>query len=313
MGKKRSRQKKPPVPPTTAGQVVDSNTPEPMGNVETDRAIASLWTRFWDRPFHPLQLLVFRFCFFALVAFESFRDLEHAPRYGAGGFNVPHFPILELLPTPSRYGMVVLYLAQCALSLRVAFGLGGRVTVWALTAVYGYTYFISQLDSYQHHYMVFLFLFLTCLVDWESDKPRTWPIQLVVVQTGIVYMWAGVTKLHPLWTEGTLLRRQAGGGEFGALVKSWCDSLGVSLDQAWWFMANWSMAAEFVVPLLFLSLPMIPEGRGRLRDGLLWLTCALGLGLHVGIEMAQLKIGLFSYMMMSFYLLVMPVLSLIHI
>ncbi|TNE90165.1 MAG: hypothetical protein EP330_08895 [Deltaproteobacteria bacterium] len=259
-----------------------------------------LWERFWTRPLHPLRFSLFRFFFFACVAFESFFDLEHAPRYGAGGFNVPHFDVLTALPVPSRHAMVVLLLVQFALALRVAFGLGQRVTVWALTAVYGYTYFISQLDSYQHHYMVFLFLVLMSLVDWESERPRTWPVHLVIVQTCIVYFWAGVTKVHPLWTDGTLLGMQVGRdfAEQVPIISSFGAERGMML------MANYAMCMEFGVPLLILWAGLAPDG--RLRETIGWLAVLIGLPLHAGIEFAGLKIGLFSYMMMAFYLLVVP-------
>ncbi|MCO4745103.1 MAG: HTTM domain-containing protein [Proteobacteria bacterium] len=278
-------------------------SPAPLAEPSQEESV-SLWERFWSHPFSATRIALFRFFFFACVAFESFRDLEHAPRYGAGGFNVPHFDWLIALPVPSRYAMVVLFLAQFALALRVAFGLGGRITVWALTAVYGYTYFISQLDSYQHHYMVFLFLVLMSLVDWESERPRTWPIQLVVVEVAIVYFWAGVTKVQPLWIDGTLLRMQVGGGEFHKTVESTAGSLGISVDTAYALMADYSMLMEFAVPAVLLITPLMRPSRGR--DALLWLGCIWGLGMHVGIEFAGLKIGLFSYMMMAFYLLVIP-------
>jgi hypothetical protein len=291
-------------PPVSEGGPAEEPAVVPEGGSgdppATEPSGDSLWERFWTRPFHSLQLSAFRFFFFAAVAMESFRDLEHAPRYGAGGFNVPHFDAWAALPVPSRYGMVVLLLVQFALALRVAFGLGQRVTVWALTAVYGYTYFISQLDSYQHHYMVFLFLVLMSLVDWESESPRTWPVHLVIVQTCIVYFWAGITKAQPLWLDGTLLEMQVGRA-FGEQVPV-LSALGA--DTAFLVMSNYAMAMEFAVPLMILWCGLLPEGRPRMMLG--WLTVVIGVPLHAGIELAGLRIGLFSYMMIAFYLLIVP-------
>ena len=259
------------------------------------------------------KLVAFRVCFFTLVGLDGILQLPHAPRYGAGDFNVGHFAWLqEVLPQPERAVMVVIFLLQAYLGLRIAMGAAARSAVWLLTALYGYAYFVSQLDSYQHHYLVFLLLLLCCFVPWhrQSDnssgqkfghgstpkmtapkKPAddgriySWAVRLVIMQMGIVYLFAAVTKCESLWLDGTVLAEQL--------------QSGVTLDMAEW-LGMGSAAWAVLLAEGFLAVALIA--------GRLWLPAvAVGVGLHAGIEFgAEFKIGIFSYYMFALYLLLVP-------
>jgi len=275
---------------TPAPVVVAPATPEPP--VDT----RSAWRRFWDdREVHPAQLRLFRFVFYALVAADSFLELEHAPRYGAGGFNVSHFPALDgLLPLPDRRIMVLLWLGQGFLALRMALGAGSKRTAWLLTAAFGATYFWSQLDSYQHHYLLFLLLGMAACVDWNAERPPTWPVRLILCQVSIVYLWTAITKMQPLWLDGTLIARQVPSGPVPDMVARIAGTVGMETTSLWAVMAVGVLIAE-------LSLVV-----GLHVERLRLVALALGLALHGGIEYAGFKIGLFSYFMFAIYLLVVP-------
>ena len=107
-----------------------------------------LWRRFWFEFSLPTsKVVLFRVTFFAIVALDAWLQIEHAPRYGAGDFNVSHFPWLDgILPLPSRSGILIVFLVQAFLALRVMFGVAVQSSLGLLTILYGYTYFISQLD-----------------------------------------------------------------------------------------------------------------------------------------------------------------------
>lgn len=259
----------------------------------------SYFGRFWVS---RAKLAVFRVVFFALVGLDGLRQIPHAPRYGAGDFNVGHFAWLEaLLPAPTRAMMLVLFVWQAYLGFAIAFGAARRGALIALTAIYGYAYFVSQLDSYQHHYLVFLLLLCACFVPWQGaastetapsartantgDTVESWAVRLIIVQVAIVYLWAGITKLEDLWLDGALLDRQLQSG----LTRDAAEWLGMSRA------ATLVMLAE-----LFLF--------GALLWRRLWpYAVIVGCGLHAGIEFgAELKIGIFSYYMFAFYLLLLP-------
>src|SRR5437899_8879012 len=67
------------------------------------------------------KLGVGRFVFFALLALDALLDFAHAPRYGAGNFNVAQLPLLDGLG-PTRVGYAVGELACAWLFVLVACG-----------------------------------------------------------------------------------------------------------------------------------------------------------------------------------------------
>jgi hypothetical protein len=178
----------------------------------------------------------------------------------------------------------------------VAQGAFTRVVLPIVTVLYGWAYFSSQLDSYQHHYLMWLLLVILCFAPREPDPlpkgasanaPRTvtsWAFRLALVQCSIVYLWAAVSKIDSLWLDGTALYIQAKDGWFRNMI----DAIGFER------VAVMVLAGE-----LFLA--------AALWNRKLWLPALfIGVGLHVGIEFVGLEIGLFSYLMIAVYLLVVP-------
>ncbi len=280
--------------------------------------LARYWSYWLDFSVSRAKLAWFRVAFFAAVGIDGFLQISHAPRYGAGDFNVAHFAWLEaIVPAPGRAAMLILFLLTAYLALTIAVA-PGRIKIWLLTAVYGYTYFISQLNSYQHHYLVFLLLLISCFVPWSSqdkgapkdsaehdassgasggaspgpsgdDRARSWALRLLAVQIAVLYAWAALAKLDPLWLDGTTLGKQIGAASGRA---------GLIIDAVQWLgparASQMIVAVELLLALGWLIL------RGRA------LMLALGLSLHIGIEVAGFEIGIFSYFMFAIYLLLVP-------
>ena len=139
----------------------------------------------------PRAKLAFaRFCFFGLLAADAFLQLRHAPRYGAGGFNVSHLPFTDA--GPGRVAVGAAYLVLASLFGAIAIGVGSRVTVALAAAIYGWVYFGSQLDSYQHHYLMVLVLIVAVGVPWfrprgtarasGAEPVASWAVRLVLIQ-----------------------------------------------------------------------------------------------------------------------------------
>ena len=86
------------------------------------------WEQFWfGFSVSNLHLALFRFVFFGLFAVDMWLQISHAPRYGAGGFNVAHIPGLDsILPSPSRPLMLVLFTVQAYLAAAFAIGVLSR-------------------------------------------------------------------------------------------------------------------------------------------------------------------------------------------
>lgn len=251
------------------------------------------YQRFWlDFELDRIKLVWFRILFFALVGIDAFLQIEHAPRYGAGGFNVSHAPWLEgLLPEPGRELMLAVYLVQALLAFYMVFGLGGRLTVALITTLYGYAYFVSQLNSYQHHYLMFLVLVVLCFVPWrqlrdpERARVQSWALRLVLVQIAVVYAWAAVSKLDGRWIDGSTLAQQ------------------IQVDWARGVIENLGGFSTAAVLVLLAELALavaVPWRR-------LWpVALVVGVGFHVAIELSGFRIGLFSYFMVALYVLIVP-------
>ncbi|MEZ4366551.1 MAG: HTTM domain-containing protein [Kofleriaceae bacterium] len=253
---------------------------------------------FWaEFAVSPAKLRAVRVAFFTLVAIDCVLAVGHAPRYGAGGFNVAHLPGLDGL-APGRVAMGVASLVTAYACVLAALGVATRVVVPVAAALYGWIYFSSQLDSYQHHYLIALLLVLACAVPWTATAPpppargtppppriASWALRLVLVQLALVYAWAAISKLDGHWLDGSALAEQIKTGRAHDLITA---TIGMK-------------AAAIGVVLVELALAAtLWHRRGW------WVALPLGVGLHAGIAITDLEIGLFAYLMLALYLLVVP-------
>jgi tetratricopeptide (TPR) repeat protein len=237
------------------------------------------------------KLVALRIAVFGLLSLDTFTELRHAPRYGAGGFNVPQIPLPEVLQ-PGRVGYGVGMIALSYLLAFAAFGIATRAMVATSAALYAWCYFGSQLDSYQHHYLIAVLLVVLSFVPWHPPAKvtartpiRSWALRLVLVLLAIVYLWAAISKLDPAWLDGTTLARQFSRGLVHDLVAAtvgftpvaWAVvTTELSLAATIWWRRGWIVAAP------------------------------LGISLHVVIAASPLDIGFFAYLMLALYLLLVP-------
>ena len=236
------------------------------------------------------KLLVVRFVIFGLLSVDALLQISHAPRYGAGGFNVAHLPGLDALGA-GRASFAIVQLVIAAALAFAALGVATRIVVPIAAALYAWIYFGSQLDSYQHHYLVSLVLLLACFVPWRrpadaapSTPVRSWAMRLILVEIGIMYLWAAVSKMDAAWLDGRTIDQQIA----GAMRTLIDDTVGMKAA------ARITLLVELVLAVTvwwkrawFVALP-------------------LGVGLHAGILASGLEIGLFAVLMLGFYLLVVP-------
>lgn len=236
------------------------------------------------------KLVLARVVVFALLALDAMEQISHAPRYGAGGFNVAQLPFLDAI-APGRELYSIAQLVSAYLFVLAACGVATRVVVPIATAIYGWLYFGSHLDSYQHHYLVFWLLVVASFVPWQrpadatpGTRVRSWALRLLLLELGILYFWAAISKLDGAWLDGRTLAIQ-----MNASMKS--------LIQSTVGMAG----ASWIVMLVELALAVtvwLPRA---------WPVAApLGLALHLGIAWSGLEIGLFAWLMVGLYILVVP-------
>jgi hypothetical protein len=236
------------------------------------------------------KLVVARVVFFALLALDALLNYSHAPRYGAGDFNVAQLAIFDPI-APGRAGFAVGQLVCAYAFVLVACGVATRWVLPVATAIYGWLYFGSQLDSYQHHYLVWLILLLACFVPWErpggarlSTPIRSWAVRLILVQLGILYLWAAISKCNSAWFDGSTLSQQIH-GSLAKLIES---------------TVKFKVASSLVVLTEFTLAATIWNKRTW------WIAAPLGLALHIGILWTGFEIGLFAWLMIGLYVLVIP-------
>ncbi len=267
----------------------------------------SRWWQWWESySLSGQRLAVFRFFFFSVLGWDCWAQIAHAPRYGAGGLNISHLPLLDdLLPLPSATWVLGAYLLMSYLAFRIALGGRTRIALPALAAIWNAVYFSSQLDSYQHHYLIGLVLILLCAVPLDTpirggealppEAPRaTWAGRLLTVQISILYFWTAIAKLDPVWLSGETLASQVSVDWARDLARDIGSALGTDALGIWAIasvavcLGELAVAAGWQIPKL-----RIP-------------TLLLGLSFHAGVEILGFKIGLFSYFMFTLYLLLVP-------
>lgn len=159
------------------------------------------WARYWfgdvalARPY-----LVLRFVLAAL-AFDLWLNMvPQASKYGAGGFNVAHFPVYgDFIPGTSFYLGVLAFTGVLALSQ--ALYRPHRIALGLVAVGYTLGWSCSLLDSLPHHYL--LSLYLVCFTGFPMLSARAafsrsplpprgsaWAYVLFCVTTAIVYFYA---------------------------------------------------------------------------------------------------------------------------
>ncbi len=236
------------------------------------------------------KLVLARVIFFLLLAYDALEQISHAPRYGAGNFNVPQIGFLDAV-APGRELYSAAQLVSAYLLVLAASGVATRVVIPIATVIYGWLYFSSQLDSYQHHYLVWLLLVLSCFVPWQrpvsatpATRVRSWALRLILIQLAIVYFWAAISKMNPAWLDGQTLDKQLSGTMEG-FIKS---TVGYK-----------TAALSVIVVELVLAATIWWRGGWKFA----WW---LGLALHITILKTGFDIGLFAWLMIGLYVLVIP-------
>lgn len=236
------------------------------------------------------KLALGRAVLFGMLALDALLQIRHAPRYGAGGFNVAQIPLLDSLgPTRTSYGACELINAY--LFTLAAFGVATRWVLPPAAAIYAWLYFGSQLDSYQHHYLVSLILLCACFVPWQrphdatpQTRVATWALRLILVELGIMYLWAAVSKMNGAWVNGSTLATQI----IGPMRRLVDGTIGIAF------------ASKLVIGMELVLAATVWQPR------FWWFAAPLGLAFHVGILFSGLEIGLFAWLMIAVYVFVVP-------
>lgn len=249
--------------------------------------MSRVWNGAWYREVSYARVAFLQHLMLLLFVFDMWRGVvRRGVGHGDGGFNVAHFAFLDTFPLPTPTLHLGAKLVAGFVALAMLFGGTNRLGFGLVAASYTYSWAMSRLDSYQHHY--YLSLVLLCAVFMphrgKDERGEAWAFQLVAATNGIMYLFAAITKLEPQWLSGATIRYIV---EHGRLERV---GLPTALHMA---LAIGAIVGEVVIMLGYF---------GRLRSPplrrLMTLAWVVSLGLHIGIEVVGLHIGAFSFYML---------------
>ena len=275
------------------------------------RGALKAWEAFWfEREMEASRVAALRVIFFGLLGL----DLVHLMvakgyRYGTAGFNVAHMDWMNaLLPVPNATLHTTLYLVGGFLALRIAAGMATRFSLYLLTAIYGYAYFSSLNDGYQHHYLLFWVLVIFCFMPLErtpglDSKAQSLPgtrlrslgFSLLYAQVSIVYLFTAITKHNPSWWNGWALEQQISTKGVRELLASFERLPFLETGDMYSVVAVSVFAWQMLAAASFVFKKLRP------------IACISGPLFHVMVEVIGLEIRWFSYYMIAlYYLLLFP-------
>ncbi len=236
-----------------------------------------------------------------IAALETYKVLVLAFRS-----SIVALPFWTWFPRLSPMSALLLTLLWINAAILFAVGWRVRYSGILLTLVMA-TALLSDQRAYSNHlYLLTLLIALLTLADsgamwsvdaWRSGSRATvpgWPILLIKLQVSIVYLFAGLTKIHPAWLSGAVL---------AAYLPETTRDL---LPLAWQSVIIQSLAWLSIGVELFLAVALwLP----RLR----WLALVVGIGLHAGMMMLEpgslfgaVRLANFALITITPYLLFFP-------
>lgn len=292
--------------------------------------------RFFHGPYAAVRPYLLSKALLMMLALDVWRlMIGHAGRYGIDGFNVAHFAWLDALqPQPSAASYIAVLMLSGLLALLLALTGVRRGPALILFALYTFSWSMSMLDSYQHHY--FVSLVLLCLAFFPRTSARelhppdspapasqppppqppvrehAWGYPLLGASIAIVYAYTALAKVDANWMQGHTMLRISSAEEVFAPIADLGEWLGLRRQQVWSWISTLVIPQEAALGASYLLAVIHDRAPQRWVRVLTTLGFVLALILHVGAEAMGLQIGWFSYYMLALaacYLLPLPLLN----
>ena len=133
--------------------------------------------RFLFAPVAPARPYLLSRGLLFMVGFDCWLGLAPRAGYYVGGFNVAHFAWLDAIqPTPSPGLYVTLVVGAGLLAVTMALSRPSRLGMTILVAAYSYAWLMSMVDSYQHHYLLSLLLFVLVFAPHQTATQVFGPV-----------------------------------------------------------------------------------------------------------------------------------------
>ena len=269
------------------------------------------WNSYFFGPVAAVRPYLLMKVVLVMLAFDTWVAMApHGAMYGAAGFNIAHFDSLDMIhPTPAYYMTVLLVTGLLAMIFAVT-GMN-RLAAAVLFLLYTYSWLMSRLDMYTHHYLISLLLL--CFIFFPRikasdlfaardahDGPYTsaWAYTLLGTTAGIVFFWCAMAKIDPLWRAGHPLSVMRGPAAFFSPAVQFASGFGIDQAVFWRVAATTVIVVELLLALCYLVAVSQDRSRRRLVRTCCWMGLVLALGLHINNELIELYIRWLSYYMM---------------
>ncbi len=233
-------------------------------------------------PKDPLALQLFRIIFGTTVAYyfvEKWSSGVLEARFLEAQFFFVHFSWLKPL---SDAGFRCLFLALILAGITLGAGIWSRFSALVVFLGFSYVWLLEKAHYNNHYYFISLvaLLFLVTGVTNERKEVPFWKLGIFRFQVLVVYLFAGVAKMHADW--------------FGAVpISVWFGSRARRWDLSWFesepvvFLASHgAMYLDLFAPVFLLW----PPGR--------WVYVPLLIGFHLANSIL-FSIGVFPYLMLG--------------
>jgi hypothetical protein len=256
------------------------------------------------------RLWALRTLFFGVLIYDLIAiTFKHAARYGVDGFNVAQFTWLDAITPVPDPALVGCLWATCALAAVFAtLNIYTTTSIRTVAILYAGVYFWSQIDSYQHHYLIAIIAVMLALMPssfWTASAPEATPprgtlIGLLYIELGIVYLWTAIAKLDQTWLSGSTLMSIGHSDQllvvtsyFSELIYGTVGDPALAHDALYQTLAVLVIAGELVVAICYICPPLRTLG------------LVLAPTFHLSVEFLGLDIELFSIYMIGINLILL--------
>lgn len=249
-------------------------------------AKSNRWLGYWLAPVAAVRPWLIAKTTLFLLAFDVLdTHLGPAWRYGAAGFNVPHFDWMRALPAPTTSSYVcMLFLVGIGALVAALLPRPPRALVLAVAGLYTWGWACSMHDSYQHHYLMsFVIASFALLPPFDAktmfgtaSSPRDAPHGLVprmhalgstflTSLCAIVYGYTALAKTEPDWLSGAAMRNITNDGATIRGAIEFAASFGVEREAFWWWLGHGVVPAQIVIAVGYALAPL-RDGPSTLRE-----------------------------------------------
>ena len=290
----------------------------------------ALWECYWFGPVAAIRPYLLMKAMLPLLALDMWLlRLKNGAKYGVLEFNVAHFPWLDAIqPIPTPELFVGLVLSVGILALVCTFAGAVRWALVLLALGYTYTWAMSMLDLFQHHYfltlVLFTFLFFplshaTDLYRYSqpsegepqraAENPNTtkrcvssWGYRLLGANVAIVYFYTAISKItEPEFLQGDIVKRLTRDNPFFRSFEVWFLDFNIDPDLFYQLAALGVIILQIFLAIAYLLTIRLDEDRSPWLQVVAWFGFIGAVSFHgIGNEfVADMRIGWFSYYMIA--------------